>query len=74
MEAFSAFLAAHGGDSDNVVEVVCDMSQAFLSGVAEHLPKLDEVRKKERREQGHPKLLRWALLKNRPLSSLTLSS
>ncbi|BCB07607.1 hypothetical protein HHSLTHF2_14970 [Vreelandella venusta] len=75
IKAFSAFLAAHGGDTDNVVEVVCDMSQAFLSGVAEHLPKaditvdwfhivqtftkrLDEVRKKERREQGHPKSLR----------------
>ena len=74
IKAFSAFLAAHGGDTDNVVEVVCDMSQAFLSGVAEHLPKaditvdwlhivqtftkqLDEVRKKERREQGHPKQL-----------------
>lgn len=36
--AFSTFLAAHGGDPDNVVEVVCDMSQAFLSGVAENLP------------------------------------
>ncbi|WP_460541410.1 helix-turn-helix domain-containing protein, partial [Halomonas garicola] len=39
IKAFSAFLAAHGGDPDNVVEVVCDMSQAFLSGVAEYLPK-----------------------------------
>uniref|UniRef100_UPI00143C5008 ISL3 family transposase n=1 Tax=Halomonas salinarum TaxID=1158993 RepID=UPI00143C5008 len=38
IKAFSAFLAEHGGDPDNVVEVVCDMSQAFLSGVAEHLP------------------------------------
>lgn len=37
--AFSAFLATHGGDPDNVVEVVCDMSQAFLSGIGEHLPK-----------------------------------
>ncbi|WP_240036582.1 ISL3 family transposase, partial [Halomonas urmiana] len=81
IEAFSGFLAEHGGDSDNVVEVVCDMSQAFLSGVAEHLPNaevtvdwfhivqtftkaLDEVRKKERREKGHPKALRWAVLKN----------
>ncbi|MGM1054227.1 MAG: transposase, partial [Pseudomonadota bacterium] len=34
IKAFSAFLAKHGGDPDNVVEVVCDMSQAFLSGVA----------------------------------------
>ncbi|WP_087721083.1 ISL3 family transposase [Salinicola salarius] len=88
IKAFSAFLAAHGGDPDNVVEVVCDMSQAFLSGVAEHLPKadvtvdwfhivqtftkrLDEVRKKERREQGHPKSLRWALLKSLDNENLT---
>ncbi|MFY0989047.1 ISL3 family transposase [Halomonas sp. C05BenzN] len=88
VKAFSTFLAAHGGDTDNVVEVVCDMSQAFLSGVAEHLPKadvtvdwfhivqtftkrLDEVRKKERREQGHPKSLRWALLKSLDNENLT---
>ncbi|MBF7054786.1 ISL3 family transposase [Halomonas sp. KAO] len=88
IEAFSAFLSAHGGDPDNVVEVVCDMSQAFLSGVAEHLPRaevtvdwfhivqtftkrLDEVRKKERREQGHPKSLRWALLKSLDNENLT---
>ncbi|MDI5921861.1 ISL3 family transposase [Halomonas sp. LR5S13] len=86
--AFSAFLAALGGDPDNVVEVVCDMSQAFLSGVAEHLPKaevavdwlhivqtftkaLDEVRKKERREKGHPNALRWAVLKNLDNDNLT---
>jgi len=36
--AFSGFLADHGGNPDNVVEVVCDMSQAFLSGVAKDLP------------------------------------
>ena len=88
IEAFSAFLAAHGGDPDNVIEVVCDMSQAFLSGVAEHLPRaevtvdwfhivqtftkrLDEVRKKEHREQGHPKSLRWALLKSLDNENLT---
>ncbi len=88
IKAFSAFLTTHGGDPDNVVEVVCDMSQAFLSGVAEHLPKaavtvdwfhivqtftkrLDEVRKKERREQAHPKSLRWALLKSLDNKNLT---
>ncbi|MDN3553266.1 transposase [Halomonas almeriensis] len=38
IKAFSVFLAEYGGDPDNVVEVVCDMSQAFLSGVAEHQP------------------------------------
>ncbi len=41
IQAFSAFLAAHGGDPNNVVEVVCDMSPAFLSGVTEHLPKAE---------------------------------
>ncbi|WP_236645462.1 transposase [Aidingimonas lacisalsi] len=86
--AFSAFLAAHGGDPDNVVEVVCDMSQAFLSGVAENLPNaevtvdwfhivqtftkaLDGVRKKEGREKGHPKALRWAVLKTLDNGNLT---
>ncbi|CAM3455936.1 transposase [Halomonas lysinitropha] len=38
IDTFSASLTAQGGDPDNVVEVVCDMSQAFLSGVVEHLP------------------------------------
>lgn len=74
---FGAFLAEHGGAPDNVVEVVCDMSHAFLSGVTEYLPNaevtvdwfhivqtftkaLDEVRKRERRQQVHPKALRWA--------------
>jgi len=86
--AFSAFLATHGGDPDNVVEVVCDMSQAFLSGVGEHLPQaeitvdwfhivqtftkaLDDVRKKERHEKGHPKGLRWAVLKSLDNRNLT---
>ena len=34
--------------------------------------RLDEVRKKERREQVHPKSLRWALLKNLENENLTL--
>lgn len=38
IKAFSAFLAEQGGHPDNVIEVVCDMSQAFLNGVAENLP------------------------------------
>ncbi|WP_024952753.1 ISL3 family transposase [Cobetia crustatorum] len=38
IKAFSAFLEAHGGAPGNVVEVVCDMSPAFLNGTAEHLP------------------------------------
>lgn len=38
IKAFSTFLEAHCDEPDNVVEVVCDMSPAFLSGVAENLP------------------------------------
>ncbi|MBS9405739.1 transposase [Halomonas sp. TRM85114] len=29
---------ASGGDPGNVVELVCDICQSFLSGVAENLP------------------------------------
>ncbi len=64
------------------------MSQAFLSGIGEHLPKaevtvdwfhivqtftkaLDDVRKKERHENGHPKGLRWAVLKSLDNGNLT---
>ncbi|MDW7748941.1 transposase [Halomonas sp.] len=34
-------MATHGGDPDNVVEVVCDMSQALLSVVSKHLPRTE---------------------------------
>ncbi len=88
IEALGAFLAEHGGDPGSVVEVVCDMSQVFLNGVAEYLPNaevtvdwfhivqifskaLDEVRKRERRQQAHPKALRWAVLKNTEAGTLT---
>ena len=88
VEAFSDFLAAHQGDPGNVLEVVCDMSPAFLKGVEAQLPNaevtvdwfhivqtftraLDEVRKRERREQPHPKHLRWAVLRNAESDNLT---
>ncbi|WP_221913915.1 ISL3 family transposase, partial [Thiorhodospira sibirica] len=38
LEPFSTFLKDHGGDTQHIVEVVCDMSPAFLSGVAKELP------------------------------------
>ena len=38
LEAFAAFLRTHDGDPEQVLEVVCDMSGAFLSAVAKHLP------------------------------------
>lgn len=36
---FKAFLDGHGGDAGRIVEVVCDMSKAFLAGVAETFEK-----------------------------------
>lgn len=39
LQAFSAFMAEQGGHPDNIAEVVCDISKAFISGVAEHLPR-----------------------------------
>lgn len=36
--AFSEFLSSHHGASENILEVVCDMSPAFLSGISEQLP------------------------------------
>ncbi|WP_136800050.1 ISL3 family transposase [Desulfosediminicola ganghwensis] len=39
VQEFTTFLEAKGGKVDNIAEVVCDMSPAFLSAVKEHLPK-----------------------------------
>lgn len=38
LEAFAAFLRTHKGNPEHVLEVVCDMSGAFLSAVPKHLP------------------------------------
>ncbi len=35
--AFAGDLAAHGGDPSAVTDVTCDMSEAFIAGVGEHL-------------------------------------
>jgi transposase len=35
---FRAFLAEHGGRPGRILEVVCDMSSAFLAAVGEHFP------------------------------------
>ncbi len=35
---FAQFLSAHNGDAERILEVVCDMSPAFLSGIAKELP------------------------------------
>ena len=39
LQAFAAFLRTHKGNPEQVLEVVCDMSGAFLSAVPKHLPK-----------------------------------
>ena len=39
VKEFKAFLEKHDGDPEQILEVVCDMSPAFLSGVAGQLPK-----------------------------------
>ena len=38
LRQFAAFLSEHGGEPGQILEVVCDMSPAFLQGVSEHLP------------------------------------
>lgn len=38
LRTFAQFLSDHGGEPGKILEVVCDMSPAFLSGVAEELP------------------------------------
>jgi transposase len=39
VEQFAGFLKDHGGDRENITEVCQDMSQAYLAGVRDHLPK-----------------------------------
>jgi len=39
LQAFAAFMRSHQGNPEQVLEVVCDMSGAFLSAVLRHLPK-----------------------------------
>lgn len=39
IKEFRSFLKTRGGSADNITQVVCDMSQAFLSGVKQYLPK-----------------------------------
>jgi transposase len=41
LQQFSRFLEAHQGDPKQVLEVVCDMSPAFLAGIAEQLPEAE---------------------------------
>ena len=38
LKAFRAFVSAHKGNPEHILEVVCDMSGAFLSAVPKHLP------------------------------------
>jgi len=38
LKAFAAFLEDHNGNVDNIIEVVCDMSPAFIAAVSEEFP------------------------------------
>ena len=38
LDAFKKHLAAHGGKAEQVMEIVSDMSAAFIAGVKAHLP------------------------------------
>lgn len=38
LQAFAAFMRTHKGRPEQILEVVCDMSGAFLSAVPKHLP------------------------------------
>jgi len=38
VKEFKKFLMKHGGEADNIVEVVCDMSKAFLAAAEENFP------------------------------------
>jgi transposase len=38
LQQFAAFMRTHKGQPEQVLEVVCDMSGAFLSAVPQHLP------------------------------------
>jgi len=38
VKAFRAFLEEHGGSSESILEVVCDMSKAFLTAAGENFP------------------------------------
>ena len=39
VQEFKKFLERHGGQADSIVEVVCDMSKAFLSAAEENFPR-----------------------------------
>jgi transposase len=67
--AFKAFLEDHGGKAERIVELVCDMSPAFLAAVGESFPKAEvtvdwfHVVQLEAKQTKLPKALRWAVLK-----------
>ena len=43
MEAFVDFLVSHGGNPENIKEIYCDMSKAFLSGCLKLFPRAELV-------------------------------
>jgi transposase len=39
LKEFAAYLESHGGSRENIKEVCCDMSSAFIKGIEENFPK-----------------------------------
>lgn len=81
VEKFIAELIGHGGSPEQVTDVCCDMSPAFIRGLEDHLSDasitfdryhvmkllnkaVDDVRKREAREQGVLNKTKYLWLKN----------
>jgi transposase len=43
LKAFAAFLEKHNGEADNIMEVVCDMSPAFIAAVTDEFPNASQT-------------------------------
>lgn len=57
--AFGDLLTRQGGDPNHVVEVVCDMSAAYLVGIAETLSKAEVTVDKVLQKVPTPRAARW---------------
>ncbi|CAO0823486.1 hypothetical protein DFAR_3720004 [Desulfarculales bacterium] len=59
------FLREHGGDHNNITEVVCDMSPAFLAAIGKNFPGANVTVDwfAEIKERKLPKATRWVVLK-----------
>ncbi len=64
---FRDFMVSHGSEANGIVEVVCDMSPAFLAAIGETFEQANVTvdwfhGKAEAKHNTMPKALRWAVL------------